>query len=232
MAPRDPLTPNATPEGSPLAAGDHETRVPVALPHRPHVAELGAGHEQAYPGVAVAERGQPPQLLGDLVPEALAADDRVDHLGRRGLGLVEGLGAVLGERDPERVDPPRLDLQPGRGTVPAEARQVLAARLQGAEQVEAGNAAPRTPAVALGVEPDQHRRAPVALDDPRGDDPDHAGVPPLTGEHQPGGVAELRRQLAAGALRRVDDVPLDRPPLVVRALELGGDLRPPAPRRP
>ena len=42
------------------------------------------------------------------------------------------------------------------------------------EQVEAGDAAPRAAALALAVERDHDRRPVVALDQPRGDDPDHA----------------------------------------------------------
>ena len=71
-----------------------------------------------------------------------------------------------------------LDLQPGRHPVAAEALQVLGGARQPGVQVVRRDAARRAAAAAGAVEPDQHEGAVVALDQARGDDPDHAGVPP------------------------------------------------------
>ena len=70
-----------------------------------------------------------------------------------------------------------VELDPGGRAVPAEARQVLGAALQAAQQVEAVDAASGA-AAALAVEARPSRPGVVALlDEPRGDDPDHAGMP-------------------------------------------------------
>ncbi len=47
------------------------------------------------------------------------------------------------------------------------------------------------PLPRLAVERDHHDGAPAALDQARGDDPDHARVPALAGEHVRGALAEL-----------------------------------------
>ncbi len=93
-----------------------------------------------------------------------------------------------------------------------------------AEQVEAGDAAARAAAAPLGVERDQDHGPAVALDDPRGDDPDDARMPALAGKHQPGRLAEPVGQLAAGSLGRREHLALDLAALAVCPLELGGDL--------
>ena len=71
-----------------------------------------------------------------------------------------------------------VDGQARRGAVAAVAAQVHRPRVQRAEQVKAGDAAARATA-GVPVERHQHRGAVVALDDPRGDDPDHPRMPVL-----------------------------------------------------
>ncbi len=85
-----------------------------------------------------------------------------------------------------------VDLEAGGGAVAAVAAQVLGAGAQPAEQVEGLDAAPRPPA-RLTVERDHHDRPPVALDQPRGDDPDHPGMPVLAAQHVAGALARGRR---------------------------------------
>ena len=60
----------------------------------------------------------------------------------------------------------------------------------------------------------------VALDDPRGDDADHPGMPALRREHVGRAIAELAHLL----LGLPHDPLLDRPTLGVDRVELGGDL--------
>ena len=93
----------------------------------------------------------------------------------------------------KRVDASRRDRQAGRGAMAAVAQQVPRAGVQAAEQVEAPGSSgpsrcPRSP-----VERDQHRRAVVALGDPRGDDADHARMPALAGEHVRRRLGRARR---------------------------------------
>ena len=59
----------------------------------------------------------------------------------------------------------------------AVAIEVLGAGVQRPEQVKAGDAPPR-PLAVVAVERDQDRRPVIALDDPRGDDPDTPGCQP------------------------------------------------------
>jgi hypothetical protein len=64
----------------------------------------------------------------------------------------------------------------------------------------------------------------MALDDPRGDDPDHAGMPPLARQHQPRRLANLIRQLPPRGLRRRIDLPLSSPALGVHPVQLNRNL--------
>ena len=86
------------------AAVEAEAGVLALLPHRPHVADPRRGDQQAHPGVAHPERGQPPQLLGEIEAEAGAADHRVDPLGPPQVLRPEHLCGVGGERLAEGVD--------------------------------------------------------------------------------------------------------------------------------
>ena len=128
------------------------------------------------------------------------------------------------ERLTEAVDRGAGELEAGGGAVAAERGQVRRAGLERRQQVEAGDAAPRAAAAALAVERDHDRGAVVALGEARGDDPDHARVPALPGDHQRRRLAEVLGQLASRRLGGGVDLALGRPPLAVRAAELGGDL--------
>ena len=153
--------------------------------------------------------------------ERVAGHDRVDPLDRDEVLGTQHRRGVRDERRAERVDAPARDRQPRRRAVAAVAQQVGARRVEAAEQVERGDRAPRARAL-VAVERDEHRRPVVALGDPRGDDPDHAGMPAVGGQHERGGVG------AGGA--RLGDLPLgleQDPRLHVAALdvdrvELGG----------
>ena len=94
----------------------------VPLPHRPHVAHPRRGHQQAHAGVAHPERRQPLELLGDVVPEALAAHHRVDRLGADQVALAERRARVGDEGVAEVLDAAGLDLQAGRGAMAPVAR--------------------------------------------------------------------------------------------------------------
>ena len=63
------------------AGDDREARV-AALPHRPQIAEAGAGHEQPRPGLPIPHGSSALELLGQREPELGARDDRVDPLDR------------------------------------------------------------------------------------------------------------------------------------------------------
>ncbi len=191
-------------------------------------ATCAPGTSERDPGVAGAERAEAVELLGELLPEALAADDRVDRLAAHPGRRRQGRRDRVRERLPERLDAAGLDLEPRGGPVAAVAAQVLGAGVERAEQVEARHAARRAPSAAVRVESDQDHRAVVALDHPRGDDPDHARVPALAREHQPGRLAESLRELGAGALGARQHLALDFATLAVDAVELGGDLRRPS----
>ncbi len=101
----------------------------------------------------------------------------------------------------------------------AVAFEMRRGRVQRGEQIEPGDAAPG-PGCGLVIERDQHRRAVVSLRDPRGDDPDHAGMPAVRGEHVCAPRACLR-DLSLGLPRRSL---LERAALGVDQVELGGDL--------
>ena len=202
-----------------------EPRMLALLPHRPHVTHARRRDEQPHAGVAHPERRQPAELLGEIEAEVGAADHRVDPLRSHQVLGAEHLGGVGGERLAEGVEALRLERQAGGRPVPAEAGQVLGACLQRGEQVEAGDAAPRAPSPALAVERDDDRRPVVALDHPRGDDPDHSRVPALSGHDQSRRLAQRIRQIAKGRLGLVRHLPLRGPALAVGPAQLMRDLR-------
>ena len=171
-----------------------------------------------------AEAGE---LLGDVEAEALAADDRVDRLvvRRSPPAGIASLARCRERGSRNASSSAARDLDPGRGAVAAVADEVLGAAIERGEQVEAGDAAARAAAAALRVEGDEHDRPPEALGEARGDDPDHARMPALAGEHQPGRVGDARRAARrARASPRREDLALDLAALAVGALELDRDL--------
>ena len=70
------------------------------------------------------------------------------------------------------------------------------------------------------VQPDDHRRAVVALDQPRRDHADHARRPPFPRRNQARGIGELGFELTD---RRSQHVLFDAPALVVERVHLAGD---------
>ena len=86
-------------------------------------------------------------------------------------------------------------------------------------QVERADAASGA-AARVAVERDDHARPVVALDHPRGHDPDHARVPPLPGEHVRGRLGVL----GTGGLGLEQDARLGVLALAVEEVELVGDV--------
>ena len=93
------------------------------------------------------------------------------------------------------------DRAAGGGAVAAVAQQVLGAQAsRPASRSNAGIERPE-PVPRVAVERDQHDRAVVALGDPRGDDPDHARMPALAGEHVARSARPARATCASASNR-------------------------------
>ena len=162
-------------------------------------------------------------------PQRVAGRDRVHALGGDEVGRGERARGVGDERLAEGLDAVAGDRQPGGGAVAAVAQQLVGARLEPGEQVEAGDRAARARAL-VAVERDQHGRAVVALGEAGGDDADHPGMPALGREHVRGGaraalLAQQRLGLEADArldvaALRIDGVELRRDG--ARPLRVGG----------
>ena len=107
--------------------------------------------------------------------------------------------------------------------MPAEAREVLGADAERGVQVEGRDRPPGPLPVAVGSG-DQDDRPVEALDEPRGDDPDHALVPVLVcNDVAAPTLAALGPRLDLGN-SLADDPVLDRLPLAVQLLEAAGEL--------
>ena len=163
------------------AVADAEAQV-LAVADRGQVAELAGRQEQRDARVREPERRQAAELLAEVERELPARDDRVDDRSRaqvvvrqRGVGVSrEGLG--------ERVDLGRVDREARGGSMSAEPLEMLGAGGEAAVEVERARRAARALPVPIRAR-DQHDRAVEALDEPGRDDPDHALVPGLVGEH-------------------------------------------------
>jgi hypothetical protein len=125
---------------------------------------------------------------------------------------------VADEVPPEGLDAVRGDVEPGRHPMPAVAAEVRRAGSQGGVQVERRDAATRAAPGAVPVERDHDARSAMALDEPRGDDPDHPRVPVLAGEHVRGLVG-VRGERGLG---REGDPHLGVLALLVEQVELTG----------
>ena len=162
---------------------DAEAEV-LALADGRELGELAVGREQGHVRVAEPERREPAQLGAEVERERDAARERRRRPAIVGTELVLGERerGLRGERVGERLDALGPDREAGRGAVPAEALEVARARAERAVQVERRDRSARAlpELVAAG---DQHDRTVEALDEPRGDDPDHALVPVLAREH-------------------------------------------------
>ncbi len=165
------------------AAGVQRERDVAALADRARVGEVRGRDEQRHRRVAVAERREPLELLGERRASARRRPRRRRSrtCGTRSSGASTSAACAANDSRNASTCVAR-DRQPGGGAVPAVAVEVAAARGQPAEQVERRDRAARPGALGA-VERDQHRRPVVALGDPRGHDPDHARVPALGGEH-------------------------------------------------
>src|SRR5262249_59783740 len=138
---------------------------------------------------------------------------------RGGLAVGERPAARRGEGGREGPDLRGPDRQAGRGAVTAEALEVRRARRERRVEVERSRRSPRPLPVAVRAG-DQHDRPAEALDETRGDDPDHALVPVGTGENVPSAAPSLRRPRLDLVDRGTEDALLDRLPFAVQRLEL------------
>ena len=159
---------------------EREGDVAALRPERPRVRRAGGRDEQRDRGVARAERLQPRQLLGERrapsTSPGTTASTRSAGTRSSGRSTAAAWAWNASRNASTRV---ARDRQAGRGAVAAVAQQVAARRPAGrASRSNAGIERPE-PVPVVAVEGDQHRRAVVALGDPRGDDADHARVPVL-----------------------------------------------------
>ena len=119
----------------------------------------------------------------------------------------------------ERLDLGRVDREAGGGAMPAEPLEMLGAGGQATVEVERAGRAARALPVPVRAR-DQHDRAVEALDEPGRDDPDHALVPGLVGEHVAAAALFRLRPLVDLRERLAHDPVLDSLPLAVQLLEL------------
>ncbi len=198
------------------AVAAHAVLQVPAVAREPRRGDLGAVQEQAHAPVAEAVRREQLELVGELEGELVAADDRVGdpHAGEV-VGAEHG-GGVPGERLAKGGDGAPLESQTARRAVPAVGDEVLRRGVDPGEQIEGGDAAPRTLG-ELAVLAQQDRRAVEALGDARGDDADDALVPVRRREHE-------RRRQRLGDLRDRcgEDAAFDLLALVVELVEAEG----------
>ena len=184
-------------------------------------------HEQRDVGVAEAERREPVELLGKAEREVLGRDDGVDDRDRVEILLVEM------SRPRARRTPPRTPRRaPGSIESPAAARwppkrsrcseQAASAPCRSKLAIERPE--PLQPSLRAG---DEHDRAVEALDEPRGDDADHALVPVLAREDVAAAAALPLGQRLDERDRLAQDPVLDRLALAVQLLELCRELAAP-----
>src|SRR5205823_2361285 len=153
------------------------------------------------------------ELVAQLEREPRAArHNGVDVRRRAQIVVDEDAGRMLGERGGEGGDVLLLDREPRRGTMAAPAPEERRARTERAVQVERRDRAAGALPVAVGAG-DQDDGTVEALDEPGRDDPDHALVPALAGNH----VGTPRLVLVGPRLDLLrgfaEDAPLHRLPL-------------------
>ena len=176
----------------------------LALAHRPHVADPGRRDEQPHPRVAHPERGRGGDSSSARSrPRLGAADHRVDPLGpaqvlRAEHGSRRGRRRPRGRRRGSRLAAParrRRGARRSRPGAPSTPRAPASRSKPGMLRPE-----PRPPP-SPSSEIDDDRPV-VALDQARGDDPDHARVPALAGERPGPAPRAAHREARAGPPRR------------------------------
>ena len=147
-----------------------------------HAHELGARQEQRDTGVAEAEWRETSQLFGQLERQRRSGHSRVDP--RHGPQVVvrEVRARVRRESLRERIDRLGPHREARRRPMATESLEMVCARRQAGVEVVHGQRAPRSFPLPVRAG-DHHHRPAVSFDQPRGDDADHALVPPLVGEH-------------------------------------------------
>ena len=132
------------------AEGDHARAGPAAPDAHAQVTPVGDGagvgerrgrDQEAHGRVARAERPDPLELLGELDPELVGPDERVDALDR---AQVVRAGAHPRprrglERRAEHVQALARDLHPGGRAMPAVALELVAGRREAREHVVGGD---------------------------------------------------------------------------------------------
>ncbi len=91
---------------------------------------------------------------------------------------------MCGQRLAKPVDLAPVELEPGGRSMPAVAVEMLRAGVERGQQVEALDAPPRALGPPVPVDCEHDRGTLVAVDEPRGDDPDHAGMPAFAGDDE------------------------------------------------
>ena len=204
------------------ALGELHRQVRPAFAHplrRPH--ELAAGDGEDGPAVALAEGCKPKKFPDDRLRQRRQRRPGIDRQARHEIGRSERVAGDGVELVGESFKVGHVHPQAGGHGVPAETLQERRARLQGLEQAEPRNRPARTLAIVF-LGGDEHGRAVILIDEPRGDDADDAGVPLPRCEHQ--GVGQ-------GAVAGFDHfdglleyLSLNDLPATVLRLELPGDL--------
>src|SRR5581483_6164440 len=198
--------------GVAAVAANAEPQV-LPLSDRRELAELAAGSEKRHVGVAEPERRELRELGAELERQPrLARHDPVHARRRPEIVVGEHAGGMRGEPLGERGDVLRLDRETGGGAVAAPAPEQVRARGEPGVEVERRDRATGALPVAL-TAGEEHDRPLEALDEPGGDDSDHALVPVLPGDdiRAPAAVGlgpalDLRRRLPQDA--RLDSLPL------------------------
>ena len=214
------------PERPPAAASEAEARWRL-LAHRPHVGDLRARDQQRDPGLptpngprrASCSATSWPRLSPPTTASTLSLRTRPPPAGLARLGRRTPPGTPRRARPRSRA-PPR----PGvRRSAPGARRR----RRAPPSRSKPGRCAPSRARGPSASSPIRTTGPVVALDHPRGDDPDHPRMPALAGEHQAGGARRVAEGARAGALGARQDLELDLATLAVDPVELGGDLRRP-----
>ena len=185
--------------------------------------EPAAGNEQRRCRVPEPERRKPLELAAEIEREVGSPrDDGVDRGHGLEVVLGEHHGGLLGEGFGERVDVLLRNREAGSRTVAAPAPEQAGAGAERGVQVEGGDRPAGSLPVAVGA-CDEDDWAVVALDEPRGDDPDHALVPVGAGDGVGMPGALLGRPGLDLGHGLAEDPALDGLALPVQLLERGGE---------